>query len=260
MLSLHVCKLLKEDWKIHLAQDEPYAATPGGDKIILFDGNDNALRLPHGIQEGDDTKHRASTAATAAHLKYGPVGMMDPSLASGQPRSYGASMAKFTTDHPSSASGTTGKSAVSSYNRSGDSATFSSCSPDTPRTASYLKRLFNRHNDEAAAKGSRSRTPPRSKTPPNRHRARSVSLSPSTDRKKAAKPNTDPRTKHTMEMLGEMHQAGGHKDRKRNGTFQTRIVTPGYQGVTWTDTRRDGTIKTRYGTPGYQGLARSNMD
>ena len=91
MLSL--CKLPKEDWKFHLTQDEPYDATPGGDKIIFFVGNDNVLRLAHGIREGDDTKHRASAAASAAHLKYGPAGMMDPSPASGQPMSYGASMA-----------------------------------------------------------------------------------------------------------------------------------------------------------------------
>ena len=42
MLSL--CKLLKDDWKINLTQDAPYAVTPGGDnadKITLFVGNDN---------------------------------------------------------------------------------------------------------------------------------------------------------------------------------------------------------------------------
>ena len=137
MLSL--CKLLKEDWKIYLTQDEPYDVTPSGDKIILFVGNDNVLRLPHGIREGDDTKQRASAAATAAHLKYCPVGMMDPSPASGQPKSYGASMAQFTEDCASSVSGTTGRSAVSSYDGSDDSATFSSCSPDTQTQTQAIK-------------------------------------------------------------------------------------------------------------------------
>ena len=89
MLSL--CKLLKDDWKFNLTQDEPYFITPDGDKITLFVGNDNVLRLPHGIREGLDTEHCASAAATAAHLKYGPVGTMDsPQIIPDQPRSYGA--------------------------------------------------------------------------------------------------------------------------------------------------------------------------
>ena len=69
------CKLLKDGWKFNLTQDEPYAVTPGGDKITLCVGNANVLRLPHGIREGGDTKRRASAAATAAHLGYGPVGI-----------------------------------------------------------------------------------------------------------------------------------------------------------------------------------------
>ena len=111
-----------------LTQDEPYAATPAGDEIILFVGNDNVLRLPHGIRDGGDTKHRASAAATAAHLEYGPVGMLDPPPASGQPRNYGPPMAQFTEDYASTASGSTGRSGAPSYNRSDDSTTFSSCS------------------------------------------------------------------------------------------------------------------------------------
>jgi len=219
--TLSLCKLLKDAWKSNLTQDEPYAVTPGGDKITLFVGNDNVRRLPHGIREGDDTKPCASAAATAAHLKYGPVEMMDTSPIPDQPRSYGASMAQFTEHYASPAtSGTTWRSTVLAYNGSEDSTTSSSCGPDTPRTAFYLKRLFNRHNDEPVAKGSPRRTPPRSKTPLSRYRARSVCLSPSPDHKKAAKANSDPRTKHATELLGEMRQAEV-KARKRDGTIKT---------------------------------------
>ena len=148
-------------------------------------------------------------------------------------------MAQFTEHYASPAtSGTTGSSAVSSYTSSKDSTTSSNCGPDNPRTVSYLKRLFNRHNNEPMVKLRQSqRTQPSSKTPPSRYKARSVSLSPSPDRKKAAKPNSDPRTKQTIEMLEEMGHAEV-KARKRDGTIKTRIlmVTVGHPGIAWVDT------------------------
>ena len=41
MLSL--CKLLKDDWKLNLTQDQPFAITPDGNKIVRFVGT----VLPH---------------------------------------------------------------------------------------------------------------------------------------------------------------------------------------------------------------------
>ena len=138
-----------------------------------------------------------------------------------QPRSYRASMSQFTEHYASPAtSGITRSSTVPSYTSSENSTTSSSCGPDTPCTASYLKRLFNRHNDEPVATGSPRRTQLSFKTPPSRYKARSVSLSPSPDRKKAAKPNSGPRTKKPMEMLEEIRQAE-LKARKRDGTIKT---------------------------------------
>ena len=64
-----------------------------------------------------------------------------------------------------------------------------------------------------------------------------MSLSPSPDRKKAAKPNSDPRTKQTIKMLEEMGHAEV-KARKRDGTIKTRIlmVTVRHPGIAWVDT------------------------
>ena len=106
--------------------------------------------------------------------------------------------------------------------------------PDTPRTTSYLKRLSNWHNDESTTKGSPRCTQLGSKTPQSQYKW-SRSASPSPDRKKAAKPHSDPRTKQTMEMLAEMGQTE-MKANKRNGTTKTRMVTQGHPVVAWVDT------------------------
>ena len=132
-------------------------------------------------------------------------------------------------------SGTTRSS--TSYSSSEDSTPSSSCGPNAPCMTSYLKRLFNQHNDEPIAKGSPRCTQLSFKTPQSRYKARPVSISPTPDHKKAAKPNSDPRTKQTMEMLAEMGQAEV-KARKRDGTIKTRMVTPGRPVVAWVDTAR----------------------
>ena len=141
-------------------------------------------------------------------------------------------MARITEHDASPATSGTAESSTS-YASSEDSTTSSRCVPDTPHATSYLKRLFNRHNDEPMAKGSPRRTQLGFKSPQSRYKARTVSLSPSPDRKKAAKPDPDPRTKQDHGNAGRKAKV---KARKRDGTTKTRMVTQRRPVVAWVDT------------------------
>ena len=74
----------------------------------------------------------------------------------------------------------------------------------------------------------------------------SISL-PSPDRKKAAKPDPDPRMKQNMGMLAEMGQAEVNA-MKRNGTTKTRTVTRGRPVVAWVDTTQSCSRSKPYET------------